>query len=279
MEKYGDAINRIVPELGPDIALFFQSHPDASTQGDNPPLPWTGLMVRCRDTAKVTAILRELLQAEVDKLSAKMKPEERPYLSTPKWIGEAEVTFLENLLEGVREPISPDFTLGFASWRGRMLLFTSKSFAFDALEALHGHKPALAKDPVFAGAEAKGQDRRNFSVFLDLHKIADAAAQPRYRAALAEMALPLDWDKINAEIRRKHRNLPIPEIPEFDRRQIEAKNRIKAERARMAVEIARNVGALKILRSASVSGIYLTDAADRPAGLHARLTLLLDAKQ
>jgi len=272
MQEHGENIRRILPELGPDLAFFLRPHDDAASPGPDAPLPLTGLAFRCRDTVMVSALLRTILVAELLKI-AKNLEESPPFLAPPQRVGEAEISILEGIPEGVSQPICPDFSPGFASWRDRILLFSTRTFAFESIEAGSGGKPSLARDPAYKAFREREMEGAEFTVFIDTQKAADALALPKYRALLAEMKEPLRWEEINREIQSLHGNLPDAELRQ---RQDEHKRRILARRAQIASEIPRNTAAFDLLRCIGVTGVRLVDGTGAPGGLKARLFLLFD---
>ncbi|MHC4778095.1 MAG: hypothetical protein ACYTFG_05895 [Planctomycetota bacterium] len=272
MDDYGEEVNRLLPELGPDFTVFFHSHPMAAVAGDGPPIPWTGLVIRCRDTIKVTALVRDICEEKLAKLSK--NADRLPYLSEPSRIDEVEIIYVEDIPEGVREPIAPDFTPGFATWRDRLILFSSRDYLLDMVEALSSRRSSLATDPVFAALRSEATHRPNFVVHFDGPAMADAVASPRYCMGIAESLTPLDnerWVKINEDIRKRHGNLQPGELK---RRQDEAERRILLDRRRKAAEIARNSHILRIFEAMEVSGSYLIGPDESPGGLKVRMTLL-----
>ncbi|MHC5037526.1 MAG: hypothetical protein ACYTHM_09450 [Planctomycetota bacterium] len=269
LEKYRTQIERILPELGPDLAVCFQSHPAAASPGKDVPLPWSAIGVRCRDPLLVSAVLREVFQGLVDKYSKNMKKEPLSLLS--ETISGVEITSVEGVLKGVRDSICPDFSPGFATWRDLLIIFTAKNYAFGIIEATGGTKPPLGQGETFKGIQALRIPQANFSVYLDQRKIADAVAQPQYRMGIARVFHPLDhqrWEEINAEIKKKHGDLPPAELKRLkDAKEAEIQGAVH----RTAANLSRNAAIMKILKALDVSGLYLTDPQGQPTGLHARL--------
>ncbi|MHC4601349.1 MAG: hypothetical protein ACYS47_20325, partial [Planctomycetota bacterium] len=275
MEKYGDRIDGLLPELGPDLAVFFRSHPLAATQGEPPPVPWTGLVVRCRDPHSVTALIREIFDDQAAHLAK--ESDLVPYVSGPQIVGDMEILLVEDIPEGIRNPIAPDFSPGIATWRNHLILFTSKEYVFDMVESLQGSRPSLGQDPVIRTLRGDSPSPSNFTLFIDAHAVAEAVAQPRYRLGIAKMMTPIDdfwWKGVNAEIWQKY-GKPDPAI---ERHQEPYLRKRLMDRSRRAVEIAKNAAILKVLRAIDVSGTYLGDGRGRRTGLRARLTLLFDTE-
>jgi hypothetical protein len=276
LEKYGERIDGLLPDLGPDFGVFFRSHPRAATPGEPPPVPWTGVALRCRDPHSVTALIREIFDEQATHLAK--KTDLVPYLSGPQTVGEMEILFVEDITQGVRDPIAPDFAPGIATWRDHLILFTSREYVFDMVESLQGNRPSLAEDPVIRSLRGDPPSPSNFSVFIDTHAVADAVAQPRYRMGIAKIMLPDDnawWNEVNDEIRRKFGTLPEPA---FERHQEQYLRKRLSERSRRAVEIAKNASILKVLRALDVAGTYLVGGEGGRCGLRARLTLLFDTE-
>lgn len=276
LEEYGETIDRILAELGPDLAVFFQSHPQADARQGNPPVPWTGIAARCRDTLTVSVLLRELLQKEVDKVAKKLT-EEPPVLPPPEIYRGAEITAVQKLPEGITSGLAPDFTPGFAVYQDRLMVFTSRAYAFEMIDALQERRPSLASTPVYEAMNAPIEAPPNFRVLLDGNAIADALGRLRYRMAIAELLLPPDWDEINAEIRARYgRDLSDQEF--MARQDQYVATQLRPRQVRLAGDVAAMANILRLLRGIGTSGVYLVDAAGRPTGVEGRIDFLLAAK-
>lgn len=276
MTSYGDAIRRILPDLGPDVAILFRSHPDAVRMSSEPPLPWAAAVLRCRDPGTVSLLLREILMAELEKLVKNMKDDPPPFLTPPRRIGEAEVTFIEDIPPGVKSPICADFAPGFATWRDRIILFTTQGYLNDILAVLSGGGQALKDVEPLATCKERFLPGANVHLFLDPARIAEAVSQPAYRQGIASLMVPTDqqrWVEIRESLERRHGALPPDELDRLMRAEMAT---IQGEQARVAAELPRSAAALRLLRAFGLSAVYLNGADGRRAGLHARATVLLE---
>ncbi|MCU0723555.1 MAG: hypothetical protein MUC63_08070 [Planctomycetes bacterium] len=275
-KAYGEAIEAILPEIGQDFVVILQAHPHARTAPrpqDGMPLPYVGVAAPCRDPLLLSAQLRRIFQAEVDKIAKSLS--DRPPTLDAETLGEAEIVSVNGLPEGVKEPICPDFSPGFATFRDRVLLFSARPFAHVLLGILSGERKGLSAEEGFRLALEKTFPRSHFSVAVDPRALADALARPRYSLGIARQTRPLDWKAIDRDIRERRGELPEAER---QREEAAAQARVEHEQARLAARIARGASIYALVRAFRLDGVN-EGGTDRAPGLRARLVLAFDTER